>query len=53
MTQKKHQLCLAVPKGQGCICKKKMNDKFAKIRELPGAWPPGPQQDFVRDPMGT
>ena len=50
MTQKKHQLCLAVPKGQGCICKKKINDKFVKIRELPGASPLGPQTGLCPGP---
>ena len=52
---KKHQLCFAVRKGKGCtgvhlFVNKKMNDKFAKIRQLPGASPPGPPTGICPGP---
>ena len=55
MSQKKHQLCFAVHKGKRytsvhLFVKKKMNDKFAKIRELPGASLPGPPAGLCPGP---
>ena len=52
---RKHQLCFAVRKGKGCtgvhlFVKKKMNDKFAKIRQLPGASPPDPSTGICPGP---